>query len=62
MPDMNEMYWEQYDDQSENDFTHVGYINLKGEQVFVPIEGSLLDMGKEIRRCNGNSVEIRVYK
>ena len=62
MPDMNEMYWEQYDDQSENDFTHVVYINLKGEQVFVPIEGSLLDMVKEIRRCNGNSVEIRVYK
>lgn len=62
MPNIEDMYWEQYDDQTENDFTHVGYTNLDGELVFVPITGSLDEMVREIYRCNGNSVEIRVYR
>ena len=62
MPDMEKMYWEQYDDQTEKDFTHIGYTNLSGEPVFEPITGSLEDMVREIYRCNGSSVEIRVYR
>ena len=62
MPNIDEMYWEEYDDQNEKDFTHVGYTNLNGEPVFVEITGSLEDMVREIRRCNGSSTEIKVYR
>ena len=62
MLDTTNMYWEDYDDQSEDDFTHVGYTNLKGEPVVEKITGCLIDMVNEIRRCNGSDTAIKVYR
>lgn len=61
MVEVKNMHWEDYDDQDERDFTHVGYVDLKGIQHLDPIVGKLALQVAEIRRRNGCKTSIRVY-
>ena len=62
MTNINDMYWEDYDGQNGEDFKYVGYTNLKGEPVILPITQQLEDMVREIRRASGSSTQIRIYR
>lgn len=59
--DAHNMSWEDYDDQVEGVFTHVGYVDLKGVPHLDPIRGKLVLQVAEIRRKNGSKTPIRVY-
>lgn len=62
MLSVDNTYWEDYDDQSESNFTHVGYVDLKGKEHLDPIVGKLVMQVAEIRRRNGNKTPVRVYR
>lgn len=57
-----ERYWEVYDDQSSSDFSMLSYVNLSGETVEVATEPDLEAQVEEIRRVNGASTTIKVYR
>lgn len=56
------MYWEDYDDQNSSDFSYVGYIDLSGKPVVVPITEDLAVQVAEVKRCNGSGTSVRVYR
>ncbi len=56
------MYWEIYDDQSAEEFSYIGYTDLEGKDVVVPISSNLARQVAEIRRTNGDDVEVKVYR
>lgn len=60
--DLTGKYWEIYDDQSADDFDVLAYTNLAGESVVEDIKQDLAKQVAEIRRKNGQDVEIRLYK
>ena len=62
MQKVEDMYWETYDDQDSADFDLVGYEDLSGTAVLVPVESNLAIQVAEIKRLNGESTEIKVYK
>lgn len=62
MSNAEERYWEDYDDQDGSGFTEIGYTNLAGKLILVPISGDLAEQVAEIRRCNGNSTSVRLYQ
>lgn len=57
-----DMDWEIYDDQDDDVFTHIGYVDLSGTPHFEPIINKLVLQVAEIKRKNGNNTEIRVYR
>lgn len=57
-----ERYWEIYDDQSSADFSTLSYEKLSGEVVEVATEEDLERQVDEIRRVNGASTVIKVYR
>lgn len=60
--DITTAYWEVFDGQSAAEFTHLGYNDLKGEDVLVEIGDDIVEQVDEIRRRNGNSTVIKIYK
>lgn len=61
MPNLEDAYWEIYDDQDDADFNYLSYVNRVGEDVIEKIE----DIDRqvyEIRRVNGKATQIKVYK
>lgn len=61
MPNLEDAYWEIYDDQDSADFNYLSYVNRVGEDVVEKIE----DIDRqvyEIRRVNGKATQIKVYK
>lgn len=60
--DIKDMDWEVYDDQDGSGFAYVGYENLRGENVVEAIEPNLVKQAAEIRRLNGSSVQIKLYR
>ncbi len=60
--DVTGRYWETYDDQESSDFNYVGYQSLGGDQVVESISSDLAMQVAEIKRKNGKSTEVRVYR
>lgn len=61
MPNLEDAYWEIYDDQDGADFNYLSYVNRVGEDVVEKVE----DIDRqvyEIRRVNGKATQIKVYK
>lgn len=61
MPNLEDAYWEIYDDQDGVDFNYLSYVNRVGEDVVEKVE----DIDRqvyEIRRVNGKATQIKVYK
>lgn len=61
MPNLENAYWEIYDDQDGADFNYLSYVNRVGEDVIEKVE----DIDRqvyEIRRVNGKATPIKVYK
>lgn len=55
-------YWEVYDDQTSADFSSLSYVDLEGNTLEVPTEDDLEAQVSEIRRINGASTQIKVYR
>ena len=60
--DISNMYYEDYADQSEKDFTHIGYAALSGDYVVEELTGNIKKIVSEIQRKNGADTPIRVYR
>lgn len=56
------MYWEDYDGQSTDGFTTIGYVSRRGEEIFLPIAESIDTQIAEIKRQNGMRTNIKVYR
>lgn len=54
--------WEIYDDQDAVDFAYLEYRNLKGESVKENIADNLAKQAARIKRENGRSTEIKLYR